>query len=49
VSGINRDVFSFLIGIGTAIALLLLVAAPWTDKWLGSQSGSNKKRGDVEQ
>ena len=35
--------------IGTSIALLLLVAAPWTDKWLGSQSGSNKKRGDVEQ
>ena len=34
--------------IGTAIALLLLVAAPWTDKWLGSQSGSTKKRGDVE-
>jgi putative Mg2+ transporter-C (MgtC) family protein len=29
--------------IGTAIALLLLVAAPWTDKWLGSQSGGNKK------
>ena len=34
--------------IGTAIALLLLVAAPWTDKWLGSQSGGNKRRdGDV--
>jgi hypothetical protein len=35
--------------IGTAIALLLLVAAPWTDKWLGSQSGGNKRREDVEQ
>ena len=30
--------------IGTAIALLLLVAAPLTDKWLGSQSGVNKRR-----
>jgi putative Mg2+ transporter-C (MgtC) family protein len=31
--------------IGTAIALLLLVAAPWTDKWLGgSKSGGNEKR-----
>ena len=28
--------------IGTAIALLLLVAAPWTEKWLsGSKSGGN--------
>jgi putative Mg2+ transporter-C (MgtC) family protein len=31
--------------IGTAIALLLLVAAPWTDKWLGgAKAGANKKR-----
>ena len=30
--------------IGTAIALLLLVAAPWTDKWLGSKSAGNKRR-----
>jgi putative Mg2+ transporter-C (MgtC) family protein len=35
--------------IGIAIALLLLVAAPWTDKWLGSQSDNNKRRdGNVE-
>ena len=35
--------------IGTVIALLLLVAAPWTEKWLGAQSGGHKRRDDGEQ
>jgi putative Mg2+ transporter-C (MgtC) family protein len=36
--------------IGTSIALLLLVAAPWTDKWSGGRKpGGNEKRvGDAE-
>lgn len=39
-----------VVSIGTAIALLLLIAAPWTEKWLGSQSGDQKKRdGDIVQ
>jgi putative Mg2+ transporter-C (MgtC) family protein len=29
--------------IGGAIALLLLVAAPWTEAWLGSKSGGKKR------
>ena len=34
--------------IGTAIALLLLVAAPWTDKWLGARSRAETKTSDAE-